>query len=152
MAGRRQIVLVADDDAAVREAIAEALGSEGHDVVLAHDGRDALERLAGAVVPCAILLDWMMPGMNGEAFLLERERSAKLSRIPVYLISATHVPNGDPRVQGCLPKPFALDDLLALVASTCDASCADRCPVVGAARGAARSSDPGSLMTRSCST
>jgi CheY-like chemotaxis protein len=141
MAVRRQIVLVADDDASVREAIAEVLGSEGHDVMLAQDGRDALERLAGGVAPCAILLDWKMPVMNGEGFLRERARSAKLSQIPVYLISGTHVPSGDPRVQGWLPKPFALDDLRALLASTCDAPCvfAGRCPVAGAARQMARS-------------
>jgi two-component system response regulator MprA len=116
-------VLVADDDCPLREAIAEALEREGHRVISAVDGQHALEQLAEGIRPCAILLDWMMPRVDGEAFLTSRAASPSLSSIPVFVISATHSPASDARIQGFLQKPFTLDDLLALVRGICDAHC-----------------------------
>jgi two-component system, OmpR family, response regulator MprA len=116
-------VLVADDDHPLREAITEVLEREGHRVISAVDGQHALDQLAQGAHPCAILLDWMMPRVDGEAFLTSRAASASLSSIPVFVISATHSPATDARIQGFLQKPFSLDDLLTLVRGVCKAHC-----------------------------
>jgi DNA-binding response OmpR family regulator len=117
------LVLVADDDPDIREALADVLVANDMQVVLAVDGQHALEHLAGGIAPCAILLDWMMPRVNGEAFLMARATSDVFSRIPVFVISATHVPVGDGRAQGYLSKPFGIAELLSLLRSVCGSQC-----------------------------
>jgi len=122
-------LLVADDDAPLREALVAVLENEGHDVVQATDGRQALDRLADGRHPSAILLDWMMPVVDGESFLRARAASASLSSIPVFVLSASYRPVSDSRIQGFLQKPFNIDDLLVMLRGVCEADCADRaCP------------------------
>jgi two-component system chemotaxis response regulator CheY len=124
------LILVADDDVDIREALGDALELEGHKVVLARDGRDALARLHSGTRPCAIVLDWLMPNMGGDEFLAHREASAELRAIPVFVVSATHRPSGDPRIQGYLHKPFQLRELSALLHSVCGSLCtAPECPL-----------------------
>lgn len=124
------LVLIADDDADIREALGDALQLEGHTVVLARDGRDALVRLCSGTRPCAIVLDWLMPNMGGDEFLAHRERSPELRAIPVFVVSATHRPNDDPRIQGYLHKPFQLRELNALLHSVCGSLCTvPQCPL-----------------------
>src|SRR5690349_13013066 len=96
------LVLVAEDDDDLREALAELLDIHGFQVVSAVDGQHALEQLAQGPAPCAILLDWLMPRVNGESFLRERAESSALSSIPVFVVSATHAPAADARIQGFL--------------------------------------------------
>jgi CheY-like chemotaxis protein len=117
------LVLVADDDPDIREALAGVLVAHDMRVVLAVDGQHALEHLAGGIAPCAILLDWMMPRVNGEGFLRARAASDALSNIPVFVISGTHVPVADDRVQGCLSKPFGIAELLSVLRSVCGSVC-----------------------------
>ena len=117
------LVLVAEDDADVRDALRHVLDAEGFRVVAAVDGQHALEHLARGLVPCAVLLDWIMPRLDGEAFLRARAASALLSTIPVFVMSATFAPAGDPRIQGYLPKPFDIDALLPMLRSACAVHC-----------------------------
>jgi CheY-like chemotaxis protein len=117
------LVLVADDDEDLREALAQILVSDGLRVVLAADGQHALDQLAQGVAPCAILLDWMMPRVNGEAFLRARATSTFLSAMPVFVISATHLPEADHRIQGFLAKPFDVVDLLPMLRGVCGEHC-----------------------------
>ncbi len=126
MDSRRLLVLVADDEAPLREALSELLECEGHHVVSAADGRQALERIAEGSRPCAILLDWMMPTLDGEGFLNARAASASLATIPVFVLSASRQPVRDTRIQGFLQKPFNIDDLLVMLHGVCDAHCAYR--------------------------
>jgi CheY-like chemotaxis protein len=121
---RRLLVLVADDEAPLREAMSELLESEGHRVVSAADGQQALECAGGGARPCAILLDWMMPTLDGEGFLEARAASAALSNIPVFVLSASRHPIRDGRIQGFLQKPFAIEDLLKLLGEVCERHCA----------------------------
>jgi DNA-binding response OmpR family regulator len=118
------LVLVADDDDDLRDALSQVLETAGFRVVAASDGLHALEQLARGVAPCAILLDWMMPRVDGERFLCERSRSSSLASIPVLVMSASHVPAADLGIQGFLPKPFAAADLLPKLRAVCD----ERCP------------------------
>ena len=110
-------VLVFDDEPVLRTVVAEALRDEGYAVSVAHNGAAALE-LVAASPPDLVLMDVMMPGMDGrQAYLAMRSRS-DLPAVPVVLMSAA-IPPGDldPSIDGYLPKPFDLDALVALVAS-----------------------------------
>jgi CheY-like chemotaxis protein len=106
-------VLVVDDENDIREAVAELLAEEGYQVLGAGDGAEAL-RKARAFHPSVVLLDLMMPGMNGWEFCAERKRDPELERIPVIVLSALgRVPGID--AAGYLQKPFELSDLLSAV-------------------------------------
>ncbi len=108
-------VLVADDEPTLLSLIAELLADEGYDVVTARDGREALE-LASRRAPDLILLDVMMPRLDGrEALRLMRDRP-ELREVPVAMMSAGIREDQVPPGVALLPKPFDLDRLLALVA------------------------------------
>jgi CheY-like chemotaxis protein len=109
-------VLVVDDDLDVRESIAELLGLEGLEVSVARDGREALERLrSGAALPSLVLLDLMMPRMNGWELLEHLRGDAALRSIPVCTVSASGAP-APPGAQHALHKPFHAEALLEVVA------------------------------------
>ena len=111
-------ILVVDDERAVRESLRRALELEGYEIELAEDGAQALERLGSDPEPDAMVLDVLMPGMDG----LEVSRTVRRngSRPPILMLTArTQV---EDRVEGLdagaddyLTKPFALEELLARV-------------------------------------
>ncbi|HMF40420.1 MAG TPA: response regulator [Polyangia bacterium] len=111
-------VLIVDDDPDIREILAEALESFGFVVVTAAHGRDALAMLARmAVRPSVILLDLMMPVMDGYGFLEERTKDTKLESIPLAVITAGHgVDRGriGPSTP-IVPKPFEMPTLLRVL-------------------------------------
>jgi two-component system response regulator MprA len=109
------LVLVADDDRAVREALERALQLNGFDVALAADGNEALSATEERT-PDALILDVMMPGYDGLDVTRRLRREG--NRVPILLLTARDAV-GD-RVEGLdagaddyLPKPFALEELLA---------------------------------------
>lgn len=108
-----QTVLVVDDELDIREAVAEALTDEGFVVFAARDGAEALRELR-LHPPSIVLLDLMMPGMNGWEFCRARERDPALSAIPVIVISALGRVSGL-HAAAFLQKPFDLDALVAAV-------------------------------------
>jgi CheY-like chemotaxis protein len=106
-------VLVVDDELDIREAVTEVLSFEGHEVITACEGSEALQKCQ-ALQPDLVLLDLMMPGMNGWEFRLAQLRDPSISEIPVVVLSALgRVSTID--ALAFLPKPFGLDDLLDLV-------------------------------------
>ena len=110
-------VLVVDDEPVLRAVVVEALRDEGYAVVVAHDGAAALDLVATSP-PDLVLMDVMMPGMDGRAAYLAMRSRADLPPVPVVMMSAAIRRHDlDPSVAGYLPKPFDLDDLLALVES-----------------------------------
>jgi CheY-like chemotaxis protein len=113
-------VLVVEDNDDVREMMAVTLQLEGHHVRTAINGRDALEQLYRSDPPCVILLDLMMPVMNGWEFRRELERDPVLREVPVVVVSAA---TGEMarRAQGVahLPKPLDMDQLLDVVGTFC---------------------------------
>lgn len=87
---RSGAILIVDDDNDVRTALSELLEEEGFSVEGAPDGRTALARLrASTVHPAVILLDLMMPGMDGWDFRSEQLRDPKLAGVPVVIVSAS---------------------------------------------------------------
>jgi CheY-like chemotaxis protein len=83
------MLLVVDDDPAIRETLADLLQDEGYVVMTAINGKEALTRLrAGSARPCVILLDLMMPVMSGAEFYAEMRSDPALADIPVVVISA----------------------------------------------------------------
>ena len=111
-------ILVVDDERAVRESLRRALELEGYEIELADDGAQALERLRSEPEPDAMVLDVLMPGVDG----LEVSRTVRRngSKLPILMLTArTQV---EDRVEGLdagaddyLTKPFALEELLARV-------------------------------------
>jgi signal transduction histidine kinase/CheY-like chemotaxis protein len=97
-------VLVVDDDAEVRQLFRRILESEGYTVVEAENGRVALERLRDAV-PSVILLDLMMPEMDGFEFVTEFRRQGSWRAIPIVVITARDLSHDDrERLNGYVQK------------------------------------------------
>jgi CheY-like chemotaxis protein len=116
----RKTVLVVDDDDGIRQALAQALDEEGYHVVTADNGRTALACLARLPAPPAvILLDLMMPVLDGRGFLLERAREPAWANIPVVAITADGRAFSEAATLGAqaiLAKPIPLAKLLATLA------------------------------------
>jgi CheY-like chemotaxis protein len=116
-------VLVIEDEDVIRESLLEFLQDSGYDAVGAVHGQDALDKLAdGKPAPCVILLDLMMPVMDGQAFREEQLKRADLSRIPVVVISAYQDLMKRARslnAVGHLNKPLHLRKLLEVVREHC---------------------------------
>ena len=117
-----QQVLIVDDDFEIRETLGQILEDEGYAVAGAANGMEALSFLRADNHPCVILLDLMMPVMNGWQFATEQKRDPGLAKIPVVVISAVGDAEQKARTLGAvevLRKPIDLDQLLATVGRYC---------------------------------
>ena len=115
-AGRK--LLLVEDDRDLREALCQLLNDSGYDVVCAENGREALEYLAGAPPPCVVLLDLMMPVMNGWEFRAEQSKNQRISDIPVVVVTADGRADLKALALGVddyLRKPIQIDRLLDVV-------------------------------------
>ena len=83
-----ETVLIVDDDRAVLNGLSELLEDEGYAVATAMDGVDALNQLRAGLRPCVILLDLMMPRMDGWDFRHEQRKDPQLKDLPVVVITA----------------------------------------------------------------
>ena len=100
------LVMIIDDDVDVRESLAEVLDDHGYPSIVAANGKEALERLrALRDRPCLILLDLMMPVMDGRAFRAAQQSDAELGSIPVLIFSAQT--NGERARVAPRPNPSA---------------------------------------------
>ena len=107
-------VLIVDDDLAGRDALGELLESRGYSIALAASGREALDYLRSASAPKIIILDLMMPMMDGWEFLQHQSRDFALLQIPVIVLTAT--PPIEPvRAIAVLQKPIHSDSLFKLL-------------------------------------
>jgi CheY-like chemotaxis protein len=114
-------VLVVDDDAGDRQVAVRTLASRGYVVETAANGREALEHIESGGSPRVVLLDLMMPEMDGAQFLAAlRERGL---REAVRVVLLTGVASRQLRallgVEGCLFKPYTVQDLLRAVDGHC---------------------------------
>ena len=108
------LVLVVEDDADIRDALRSCLEPEGYQVEECVNGRGALDRLALDPPPQAIVLDLMMPVVNGFEVLAEIKAQERWARIPIIIVSANRGYSAeDLGVASVLRKPFRLPDLLA---------------------------------------
>jgi len=112
-------ILVVEDDEDIGENVRMLLESEGYQVSVAPNGRAALDTLAHAdPLPSAILLDLMMPVMNGYEFREAQLADPRIASVPVVLMTAdSHVAEKTARIgaAGALGKPFDIDELLRVV-------------------------------------
>lgn len=111
-------VLIVDDDDDIREAVRDLLEGEHIPVATASNGREALDYLLNEERPCLVLLDLMMPVMNGWELLWAMKEHRPLNNIPVVVVSAAI---GDARTEGVrfLKKPIRFDSLLAAIREYC---------------------------------
>lgn len=115
-------VLVVDDEPAIRQMFEDILTGEGNDVVTATNGREALTLLRDDTEPCVILLDLLMPGMNGWQFAAELRADDALRDLPLAIVAAN--PRFKPEAeklgaQRWLGKPVDIDVLLSTVEDLC---------------------------------
>jgi len=113
---RNRPLLVVEDDDATREMLRYLVESVGCPVVTAANGLEALEHLRNGLTPCLILLDLMMPVMDGCAFDHELARDLQLSSIPTIVVTAfPERATGLARRLSVMQKPVEIDAVLALV-------------------------------------
>ena len=115
-------ILIVEDDTDIRDALTEILQSEGYAIAGVTNGREALDYLRSHPSPKLILLDLMMPVMNGGEFRLEQKSDANLAKIPVFILSAANEDRHREEisdVQGFLKKPLHLESLLKAVRQYC---------------------------------
>ena len=120
MSGREVNVLVVDDQEAIRDTLQTALDDEGFTVECASNGREALDILR-RWKPCVILLDLMMPVMDGWTFREEQQRAG--NTVPVVLLSAAGDLDSYQQKLGAaaiIPKPFDLDRVISAIEGLCD--------------------------------
>jgi CheY-like chemotaxis protein len=115
-------ILVVEDDADLCETLALLLEDLGYAVARAVNGQEALSQLRSAPLPGLILLDLVMPIMNGWVFRDEQRQDPALAAVPLVVMSVV----GDIQRQAvtlgavaCLGKPVDLNDLVALAAYYC---------------------------------
>jgi len=115
-----QRVLVVDDDQDIRDALCELLRDEGYEAIAVANGEEALTYLKAGNLPCVILLDLMMPVMDGWEFRRQQTSDPELSKIPVIVITAA----GGMRahsiaVEKVLAKPLHLEQVLDVLHEYC---------------------------------
>jgi CheY-like chemotaxis protein len=119
-------LLVVDDELAIVDALQDILSSvEGYEVMTAYNGQEGL-RSMGETRPDLVLLDLMMPVMDGREMLQRMRADPKFSDIPVVVMSAGRISDEERRAASAtLPKPFELDSLLEAVSRHAKASGSD---------------------------
>lgn len=113
-----KIVMIIEDDEDIREILKETLELESYKVEIAVNGQDALDKLSQSkVLPDLILLDLMMPVMNGWEFSLAAQKDSRLSKIPIIVVSAYVDQAENIKCEGFIEKPIILNDLLNVLRS-----------------------------------
>lgn len=115
----RPTILIIDDDEGIRESVRMALELNSYEVFTAENGQEGLSTLASLSTCCVVLLDLMMPVMNGWAFIDELYKSRRFQKLPVVIVTA--YPNQEKPIGAAemILKPIELDPLLACVAKYC---------------------------------
>jgi CheY-like chemotaxis protein len=112
----RRPVLIVEDDADLREMMAQLLALEGYQTAAVANGREALEFLGAHAKPDVILLDLMMPIMDGWEFCRQQQADPDLAPVPVIVLSALDQSRAaDIHAAAFLKKPLDFDRLLELV-------------------------------------
>ncbi len=115
---RKHTILLVEDDRAIADAVATLLEDEGYQVFRAENGQQGMDVLKTMPRPCLILLDMMMPVLDGHGFMRLLRSEDILISIPVVVVSATQ--GGIPEnAKGFLRKPFELEALVQTVNEHC---------------------------------
>jgi CheY-like chemotaxis protein len=108
-------ILIVDDDRDIRELLGELLTDEGFEIEAAWNGAEALKRLRAGFRPHVIILDLMMPVMDGLTFRAEQKLSPELAAIPVIGVTAGPPVKADFE---CLAKPVKIETLISRIHTT----------------------------------
>ena len=113
-------ILLVEDDAAIREGVADGLAFEGYQADGVRNGREALDWLEREGPPSVVVLDLFMPVMNGAQLLARLRADPRWAGVPAVLMSAA-LPGREslPPADAYLQKPFDLEELVAMVARWC---------------------------------
>lgn len=114
-----RVILIVEDDEAIRETLRLALELEGYSVATAADGKEGLEALSKIERPCLILLDLMMPIMNGWQFAEAIEKDMILAQIPIAVVTAYAEKATSIKSKAIIKKPVDLDALFRIVEKWC---------------------------------
>jgi CheY-like chemotaxis protein len=113
-------ILIIEDEQTIRETLKESLELEGYPVFTAKNGREGLDILENSADSyCLILLDLMMPVMNGFEFLASQQKNKKIAPIPVVIVSAFPDQAQKVKANGFVKKPIDLDHLLTFIKRYC---------------------------------
>jgi CheY-like chemotaxis protein len=113
-------VLVVEDTADLRELFMEILQHQGYRVLGAVNGQEALDVLSAEIdQPCLVLLDMMMPVMDGQAFLQSLDATHRAAALPIIIVSAVASEGGVQGTRGFVKKPVGADVLINLVREYC---------------------------------
>ena len=118
-------ILIVEDNDDIRETLEQVLKTEGYNVCAVTNGRDALVALKKVPAPALVLLDLMMPVMNGWEFMEAQKEDAVFASLPVVVVSALNAPtalsnNAIPLpAVGYIKKPIALNTLMDIVVQYC---------------------------------
>jgi CheY-like chemotaxis protein len=112
-------ILLIEDEMDIRAVLKDALEWEGYEVYTASNGKEGMEILHQIPAPCLIVLDLMMPVMNGWEFAAALKTDCAYADIPIVILSAFSDPQKRIQADGFLNKPVDLDILFALVRQHC---------------------------------
>ena len=113
-------ILIVEDDESIRETFKLALEIKGYTVFTASNGKEGIEALPKMPRPCLILLDLMMPVMDGWGFIDALEEDIRLAGIPVVVITAFSEKSKSIKAKKVIKKPVDLDTLFTVVTQYCD--------------------------------
>ena len=117
--GKCKTILIVEDDEDIRNVMVDLLESEGYITEAASNGKEALDLLEAMGKPCLVLLDMMMPIMNGRQFLDTLMTDTLLAPIPVLVVSAVADKTNTEGSIGFLKKPIDIDVVLNVVSQYC---------------------------------
>ena len=120
-------VLIVEDDEVIRDVLQQLLQYQGYKTVTANHGKDALEKLDELECPALLLMDLMMPVMDGWELLANLRSNERFRRLPVIVLSAGaegHELRDDPYAR-FLKKPLRMHSLLEMVQKLCQLPDAD---------------------------
>lgn len=123
MSSSHSYIFIIDDSREIRDLVGRLYQTEGYKVELAADGQEALQKLRQTdTLPSVILLDLMMPIMDGYQVCMEIAKDARLSSVPVLIMSADA--NAEEKAKkvgakGWLKKPVAVDTYIAVAEKFC---------------------------------
>lgn len=110
-------VMIVDDEADIRDSLREFFEDEGYAVATASNGAQALELLEGDALPCVVILDLMMPILDGNEVYARMQADPRLSSVPVVV--STSDPSRAPSGVLIMRKPIDLNRLLGTVRHHC---------------------------------
>jgi CheY-like chemotaxis protein len=121
---KKPAILIVEDDLSIRETMSELLTAEGYRVFAAPDGEVGLRLLEAIPRPCLVLLDLLMPVINGWDFMKFKNQDYKVATIPVVAMTATSKISNINGVERIIKKPVNLELFLRIIENYCGNSVA----------------------------